>query len=336
MRVMRLSRQRPVEEKPLILTDVAVPEPGRGEIRIRVGACGVCHTDLHIVEGDLAARWLPLTPGHQIVGTVDEVGAGVEAHRAGERVGVPWLASACGKCSSCAAGKENLCDSISFTGYDVDGGFAEYALTREESAYPLPEGMPDEQAAPLLCAGVIGLRALRRSGIQRGGRIGLYGFGASAHLCIQIAAHWECESYVFTRDSGHKKHARELGAAWTGQPKDAPPRELDAAVLFAPAGWIVHEALRHLKKGGTLAIAGIHMSPIPEMPYELLNGERAITSVANSTRRDVTDLLRLAAEIPLRTAVTVFPLEQANEALLALKKSRIRGAAVLSMERSVP
>ena len=321
-------------ENPLEEAEIATPEAGRGELRLRVHACGVCHTDLHIVEGDLALPRLPLVPGHQIVGVVDLVGEGVSGWQVGERAGLPWLRSACGHCQFCLAGLENLCAEIRFNGFHADGGFAEYVVAPAEFTYRLPAGFDDTQAAPLLCAGVIGYRALRLSDIQPGGRLGLYGFGASAHVSIQVARHWGCQVYVFTRSEEHRQHARDLGAAWAGDARDAAPELLDSAVIFAPAGWIVPEALRALRPGGTVACAGIHMSDIPQMPYDLLYGERTLRTVANSTRRDVEELLQLAAEIPIRSDVEIFPLEAANNALARVKRSEVRGAAVLQVVES--
>jgi propanol-preferring alcohol dehydrogenase len=313
------------------MADLPVPEPGPGQIRLRVRACGVCHTDLHLVEGELDLPRLPVVPGHQIVGTVDSPGDGVTRFTRGDRVGVPWLYSTCGQCDYCRRGQENLCDNARFTGQHADGGFAEYTVVPAAFAYPIPEGFPDGQAAPLLCAGIIGYRSLRLSEIQPGGRLGLYGFGASAHVAIQIARHWGCEVYVFTRSAEHQRHALELGAAWVGQAQDAPPAALDSAITFAPAGWLVPEALRALRKGGTLAVNAIHMSPIPEMPYALIYGERTVRSVANSTRQDATGLLQLASEIPLHTDVELYPLEDANAVLQRLKRAEVQGAAVLQI-----
>jgi propanol-preferring alcohol dehydrogenase len=326
-----LRETRPAEDNPLILADLPVPEPGPGQIRLRVRACGVCHTDLHLVEGELDLPKLPVVPGHQIVGMVDTLGDGVTRFTRGDRVGVPWLYSTCGQCDYCRRGQENLCDNARFTGLHVDGGFAEYMVVPAAFAYPIPEGFPDEQAAPLLCAGIIGYRSLRLSEIQPGGRLGLYGFGASAHVTIQVARHWGCEVYVFTRGAEHQRHALALGAAWVGQAQDTPPAELDSAITFAPAGWLVPEALRVLRKGGTLAINAIHMSPIPEMPYALIYGERTVRSVANATRQDGIELLQLAAEIPIHTNVELYPLEDANAVLQRLKQAEVQGAAVLQI-----
>jgi propanol-preferring alcohol dehydrogenase len=309
--------------------EVPHPDVTPHHIRVRVNVCGLCHTDLHVVEGDLSLPKLPLIPGHQIVGAVDVCGEGVTAFRQGERVGVPWLYSTCGRCEYCLSGRENLCDRAAFTGYHADGGYAEYMVVHEDFAYRIPEGFPDLQAAPLLCAGVIGYRALRQSEIRKGGRIGLYGFGASAHIAMQVLKHWGCEVYVYTRSQHHRELAEELGAAWTGRAENRAPHGIDSAVIFAPAGQIVPLALKAIKKGGTLALAGIHMSPIPEMEYSTIYGERTLRSVANSTREDVRALLKLASEIPIRTEVQSFPLTEANEALLKLKRSEIRGSGVL-------
>lgn len=331
VKAMVLREPRPVEENPLTYVDLPKPVPAPGQVRLRVRTCGVCHTDLHLVEGEIALPKLPVVPGHQIVGQVDAVGTGVTRFHVGDRAGVPWLYSTCGRCDYCRRGLENLCDNARFTGQHVDGGFAEYMVVPAGFAYSIPIGFPDDQAAPLLCAGIIGYRSLRLSEIQPGGRLGLYGFGASAHVTIQVARHWGCEVYVFTRGAEHQRHALDLGAAWVGQAQDTPPAELDSAVTFAPAGWLVPEALRVLRKGGTLAINAIHMSPIPEMPYDLIYGERTVRSVTNLTRQDAEELLRLAASIPIRTDVELYPLQQANAVLQRLKESEIKGAAVLQI-----
>jgi propanol-preferring alcohol dehydrogenase len=329
MRAMLLERSRSVEENPLRLVELPVPEPSPGEIRVRVRACGVCHTDLHIAEGDLTLPKLPVVPGHQIVGTVDALGAGVNEFRQGDRVGVAWLYSACGECAYCGKGIENLCERARFTGFHADGGYAEAMVVPAAFAYALPGSFADLEAAPLLCAGVIGYRALKLSNLQPGGRLGLYGFGASAHMVLQIARHWNCEVCVFTRAEPHRQLARQLGAAWTGTADELPPGPLDAAIIFAPAGKLVPEALRALGKGGTLALAGITMSALPEMEYRLLYHERVLRSVANSTRDDARSLLQLAAQIPVRAEFEPFQLPEANRALLNLKHSKIRGAGVL-------
>ena len=329
MRAMQLHQPKPVEENPLTLVDLPIPEPGPGQVRIRVRVCGVCHTDLHTVEGELELPRLPIVPGHQIVGSVDALGEGASRFQPGDRVGVAWLNWTCGECTFCRQGLENLCVRARFTGLHADGGYEEYVVVDERFAYPLPPGFSDEEAAPLLCAGIVGYRSLRLSGIQPGGNLGLYGFGASAHLVIQVARHWDCQVYVFTRSPEHQALARQLGAVWVGRAEEQPPVPLDASVVFAPAGWIVPLALGHLRPAGTLAINAIHMSPIPEMPYQRIYQERVLRSVANLTREDADQFLRLAGEIPVRTEVETFPLEGANEVLKRLKASRIRGAAVL-------
>ena len=332
MKAMVLKEARPVEESPLEMMEVPAPTPGPEEIRIRIRACGVCHTDLHEVEGDLPLPKLPLIPGHEIVGVVEGVGSEVVRFRVGDRVGVPWLYSTCGKCDFCRRGLENLCENARFTGYHVDGGYAQYVVVPEAFAYRLPQGFSDVEATPLLCGGVIGYRALKLSEVRPGERLGLYGFGSSAHMVIQIARHWGCEVYVFTRSEEHRQHALELGAAWVGGAKDTPPHKLDSSIIFAPAGWIVPEALRVLRKGGTLALAGIHMTPIPEMDYEkYLYYEKVLRSVTAATREDGRELMELAGQIPIRTDTTLFKLEEANEALLMIKDSRISGAGVLKI-----
>lgn len=331
MKAMILREPKLAEENPLALADLPLPEPSLGQVRLRVQACGVCHTDLHLVEGEIPLPKLPVVPGHQIVGQVDALGRNVSRFAPGDRVGVPWLYSTCGRCEACQRGLENLCDNALFTGQHADGGFAQYMVVPAEFAYPIPEGFADEQAAPLLCAGIIGYRSLRLCEIEPGGRLGLYGFGASAHVTIQVARYWDCEVYVFTRSPDHQRHALDLGAAWAGQAQESPPGQLDSAITFAPAGWLVPEALRVLRKGGTLAINAIHMSPIPEMPYALIYGERTVRSVANATRQDAEELLQLAAEIPIRTEVELYPLLEANEVLKRLKRSEVQGAAVLQI-----
>ena len=321
-----------IESNPLEFTDVPKPEPGSGQVLVRVRACGVCRTDLHVIEGELSPRKSPVIPGHQIVGVIEAAGPGAGRYTTGTRVGVAWLHSTDGTCEFCRAAKENLCNNPSFTGYTADGGYAEYALADENFVYPIPEGFDDLKAAPLLCAGIIGFRALRLSGIARGGRLGLYGFGAAAHVAIQVARHWGAEVYASTRDERHQKLALELGAVWAGGTIAEPPQKLDSAIIFAPAGEIVPAALKALKKGGVLALGGIHMSPIPPLDYNLLYHERVVRSVANNTRQDGHDFLRVAAEIPIHTEIEVFPLREADRALNALKNDAIRGAAVLTLE----
>jgi len=333
MRAMVLERPGPVETRPLRLTELPDPVPGPGMLRIRVRACGVCRTDLHEVEGELAPRGGPCIPGHEIVGTVDAAGPGAGAQLpVGTRVGVPWLNSTCGACHHCREGRENLCEQARFTGYDVPGGYAQAVLAPEAFALPLPAGMADIAVAPLLCAGIIGYRALRLSEMRSGETLGLYGFGASAHLCIQIARAQGGTVFVFTRTPEHATLARALGAAWAGTAPETPPAPLQRAILFAPAGALVPEALRVLDRGGTVVLAGIHMSEIPPLDYaKHLYLEKTLRSVTAATRRDATELLELAACLPLRSEVETFPLADANEALLRLKRSEIRGAAVLTM-----
>ncbi len=333
MIAMQLAQPGPIEGEPLARVELPVPEIGPDELLVRVRVCGACHTDLHVCEGEIDLPKLPIVPGHQVVGTVEKVGEEACGFSVGDRVGIAWLHWACGECRFCQSGAENLCPEAKFTGLHVDGGFAEYTKVPAVFAYQIPEGYEDHEAAPLLCAGIIGYRALRRSRIERGGRLGLYGFGASAHIAIQVARHWDCEVYVFTRTPSHQELAAELGAAWVGQAQDDPPAKLDAAIIFAPAGWIVREALRVLEKGGTLALAGIYMSPVPELEYgKHLYHERTVTSVANATREDGRELLKLARRVRLRTQTEQFPLSEANHVLRMLKESRIRASAVFRID----
>lgn len=326
---MVLHAPQPAEDHPLRLEDLPQPEPAEGQIRVRVNTCGICHTDLHTIEGDLELPTLPIVPGHQIIGRIDAVGAGVKTLHEGDRVGVPWLYSTDQVCEFCLEGRENLCERAKFTGLHANGGYAEWVVVDAGFAYSLPEVFNDLHAAPLLCAGVIGYRSYRLSGARRGDRVGLYGFGASAHIVLQLARHEGCEVYVFTRSEQHRALAHQLGAAWTGSAHDTPPAKMDASIVFAPAGELVPQSLRVLRKGGTLALAGISMSAIPEFDYGLIYHEKVLRSVANSTRRDVRELLDLAAEAPIRIKVQEFALEQANDALAALKHSQINGAGVL-------
>lgn len=336
MKAMLLRQTGRAEDAPLQPLELSKPEPRDGEIVLRVRACGVCHTDLHIVEGEVAGK-LPIVPGHQIIGTVENVGAPFQARgeqiargsalpqlRTGDRLGIPWLHRTCGKCDFCRTGRENLCDVARFTGCDVNGGFAEYAVVPAEFAVRIPDAFDDAHAAPLLCAGIVGYRALRLSGVRPRQKLGLYGFGASAHIAIQVARHWHCEVFVSTRSAGHQQLARELGATL-----EIPENSLDAAIIFAPAGQLVPVALRALRKGGTLVLAGIHMSPIPEMNYELLYHERTVRSVANATRDDARQFMKLAGQIPVRTEAETFPLAKANDALVALKHSQLRAPAAV-------
>jgi propanol-preferring alcohol dehydrogenase len=331
MRAMLLQAPRPAEQNPLRMIDLPVPVPDAGQVRVRVRFCGVCHTDLHTVEGDLPLPALPVVPGHQVVGVVEAAGSQVGSVREGDRVGIPWLYSTDGTCQYCRSGRENLCEAARFTGYHVNGGYAEATVVAADFCYPLPNIFSDQHAAPLLCAGIIGYRSYRLSGIRPGERLGLYGFGASAHIVLQFARHLGCEVYVFTRAAAHRELATRLGAAWVGEAGAAPPEKLDAAIIFAPAGALVVDALRVLRKGATLALAGISMSSIPPLDYSLLYQERVVRSVANSTRQDAREFLELAAEVPVRTEIQLFALEHANQALQALKHSRIEGAAVLKI-----
>lgn len=329
MNALRLNHPGFAETLPLRMAEIPVPSPGPEQVLIKVRACGVCHTDLHLIEGDIHPPQLPITPGHQVVGEVTALGHGVADMSIGDRVGVPWLHAACGTCDFCQREQENLCPRARFTGFHTDGGFAQYLLAQAAYILPLHPDLTDEQAAPLLCAGIIGYRSLRRAGVQPADRLGLFGFGASAHLAIQVAHHWNCEVYVFTRSHAHQEHARQLGAAWAGDAEMEPPKQLDRAILFAPSGALVHHALARLRPGGSLAINAIHLSPIPELPYHLIYGERNLCSVANATYQDGVEFLRLAVEIPVRADVQLYPFQQAGQALLDLKHSRITGEAVL-------
>jgi len=329
MKALRLHTPALAERSPLQSDKVPVPRPGPGQARIKVSVCGVCHTDLHIVEGEIHPPGLPLTPGHQVVGLIDALGRGVKGRKTGQRVGVPWLYSACGTCEFCQRGEENLCPNAKFTGFHVNGGYAQYMLADARYVLPLPPALSDEQAAPLLCAGIVGYRSLRKAEIQPGEHVGLFGFGGSAHLCIQVLRHWGCRVSVFTRDFSHQDHARELGAAWAGTAGQNPGRPLDRAVIFAPAGGLVVRALELLRPGGTVAINAIHMSDIPSFPYQSIYGERTLRSVANATYRDGQEFLALAVEAGIEATVNLYPLDEANLALQDLKASRFNGEAVL-------
>jgi propanol-preferring alcohol dehydrogenase len=329
---MVLEECKSIDQKPLKLLEIPEPVPVRNEIRIKIKACGVCHTDLHTVEGELPLPKMPIVPGHEIVGIVDELGEECHRYKKGERVGVAWLYSSCGLCKFCKMGLENLCENAKFTGFHVNGGYEEYMIVREDYAYPIPDNFSDENAAPLLCAGIIGYRSFRLSNIKPGQKLGLFGFGASAHIVIQIANVLGCDVYVFTRSEKHREHARKLGAKWVGDARDICPEKLDSAIIFAPAGWIVREALKSLDRAGILVINAIHMSSIPELSYNLLWHERKIMSVANVTREDAEQFLKIAGRIPIETEVRLFKLEDANVALELMKKSEIEGAAVLRIE----
>lgn len=320
--------------QPLVPRELPIPEPGPGQVLLRVRACGVCRTDLHIVDGELPNPKLPLILGHQIVGEVVQKGPGAERYQIGQRVGVPWLGWTCGECRFCQSGRENLCDRARFTGYTLDGGYAEYAVADERYCFPIPEDYPDEQAAPLLCAGLIGYRALRFTAGAR--RLGFYGFGAAAHILTQVAV-WQGRAvYAFTRpdDVEGQAFARSLGAVWAGGSDQLPPEPLEAALIFAPVGALVPQALRAVEKGGVVVCAGIHMSDIPSFPYALLWEERVIRSVANLTRQDGEEFLQLAPQVPVHTQVQLYPLSEANQALEDLRTGRVRGAAVLVITQS--
>jgi propanol-preferring alcohol dehydrogenase len=329
MKAVRLESPDPIENAPLKLVDLPKPTYQSHQLLVKVSACGLCHTDLHTVEGEIIPPRYPITPGHQVVGQISERGDHVSDWQVGERVGIPWLYRACGTCAFCKRGEENLCPEAEFTGFHQDGGYADYLVVDADYCLQIPDAISDALAAPLLCAGIIGYRSLRKADVNPGERLGLVGFGASAHLAIQVAKFWNCEVYVFTRSSGHRELARELGAAWVGGIEDHAPEALDRAILFAPIGDLVPQILRKLRPGGTLAINAIHLSPIPELPYSLIYGERTLRSVANATYQDGVEFLALAAEIPITATTQMYPLKDANEALLDLKERRIDGAGVL-------
>jgi len=315
--------------KDLSLREMDLPEPGAEQVLLRVHACAVCRTDLHVIDGELSDPKIPLIPGHEIVGTVATVGAAVTRFKVGDRLGVPWLGWTCGECSFCREGQENLCDRAKFTGYTLDGGYAEYAVADQRFCFPIPEEYSDIEAAPLLCAGLIGYRSLVKAG--NGSRLGIYGFGAAAHIVAQVANYQKREIYAFTRpgDSEAQQFALSLGAVWAGSSDELPPVKLDAAIIFAPVGALITQALKAVRKGGTVVSGGIHMSDIPSFPYALLWEERSICSVANLTRRDGAEFMQLAPKVPVRTQVETFALAEANEALQRLRSGRIHGAAVL-------
>ncbi len=329
MRAQLLRTPAPANTSPLEWTELPDPQPGPRQVAIRVSACAVCHTDLHTVEGELSVPQLPIVPGHQVVGEVVALGPDAAGWSIGDRAGVFWLHDACGVCAFCRRGDENLCPNAEFTGLHRNGGYAEYIIAQADYALRIPDGFDDVHAAPLLCAGIIGYRSLRKADVQPGETIGLFGFGASAHLAVQVARHWNCRVFVFTRGAAHREHARSLGVEWTGAASDAPPAPLDRAIIFAPSGPLVPAALEQLRPGGTLAINAISMSDIPALPYSRLYGERTIRSVANATRRDAAEFLDLAARIPIRVTARAFELKEANEVLRLLKESKLDGAAVL-------
>ena len=330
MRAFALSAPGPIETDPLRADSRATPSPGPAEILVRVSACGVCRTDLHIVEGDLPLVRSPIVPGHQVVGRVERAGAAARRFRIGDRVGIAWLRRTCGVCDACRRGRENLCEGAEFTGYHADGGFADYAVAPEAFAYAIPPIFDDGEAAPLLCAGIIGYRALKLAEVAPGGRLGIYGFGASAHVTLQVARARGCDVFVCTREPSHRELARRLGATWVGDVGDPMPAKADGTIIFAPAGELVPTALRNLARGGTLALAGIYMTPVPSLDYERdLFYERTVRSVTANTRADGEELLAEAARIPIRPATTTFPLAEANRALALLKRAGFAGAGVL-------
>ena len=332
MRAMTLRRPAPIESSPLVLAELPTPQPGEGEILVRVATCGVCRTDLHVCEGDLAPKHEHIVPGHEVVGVVERSGPGCSRFATGARVGIAWLRETCGVCSYCRKGRENLCPNARFTGWDHDGGYAEFATVREDFAYGIPDAIDDVHAAPLLCAGIIGYRAIKRAGVVPGASVGLYGFGGSAHLTIQVLKHWDCRVFVMSRGGVHTTLAKELGADWVGEASDAPPAPLDAAILFAPAGELVPSALRALDRGGILAVAGIYLTPIPKLDYEReLFYEKELRSVTANTRDDGREFLEIAGAIPIKTFTVEVALADANRALTALKHDEVRGAAVLRM-----
>ena len=332
MTAMVLEAPARIDEAPLAERVRRIPGVAPGELLLRVEACAVCRTDLQLAEGDLEARMLPVVPGHQVVGVVEQIGEGVSGWSVGERAAVTWLAGTCGVCGFCTSGRENLCLIGRFTGWDRDGGFAAFTTVQADYAFPLPDGLKPDDAAPLLCGGVIGYRSLKRSGIQAGGRLGLFGYGASAHLALQVARYWGCEVYVFTRSQKEQERALATGATWAGGYTDTPEAPLDAAITFAPVGEVVIAALSALDRGGVVAINAIHLDRIPQFSYDLLWWEREVRSVANVTRQDAREFLQLARTIPIRTDIETFPLSAANEALRRLKQGSLSGTAVLVPE----
>ncbi len=333
MHAQILKTPAPVENHPLLFTEVPTPEPAADEVLVRVSVCGICRTDLHVLEGELPPKLPAVIPGHQVVGAIVQKGANANQYPVGTRVGIPWLHRTCGICEYCRRGRENLCENALFTGYTSNGGYAEYISAPEAFVYPIPDGFDDVAAAPLLCAGIIGFRALRLSGLEKGDTLGIYGFGAAGHVAIQVARYWGLRVVVCTREARHQKLAQELGAEWVGGAYDAPPVRMNAAIIFAPAGELVPVALATLKKAGTLVLGGIHMSPVPSFPYDLLYHERMVRSVANNTRQDGIDFLQLAAQIPIHTQTQTFALEETNQALAALKHDAIRGAGVVRVSK---
>ncbi len=333
MKTMVLENIAPIDTSPLKLKEVETPQPAAGQVRIKVSCCGICRTDLHVIEGELPQQKLPVIPGHQIVGVVDAVGERCNRLKEGNRVGIAWLRGTCGQCRFCRSGRENLCESQRFTGYHADGGFSQYALVREDFAYEIPEQFEDVEAAPLLCAGIVGYRSLKRAELPDGGTLAIYGFGSSAHVIIQIALNRGCDVYVVTRGESHRKLAKAMGAKWVGAAAEDMPVKTDSSIIFAPAGELVPPALEKLRKGGTLSLAGIYMTPIPKMDYEKhVFYERDIQSVTANTRADGRELLAEAAKIPIRPRTTTYPLAEANRALQDLKNDKIDGSGVLIVE----
>jgi propanol-preferring alcohol dehydrogenase len=333
MKAMVLYERKPIEESPLVLKEIIDPEPGKGEVRVKIKACGVCRTDLHVIEGELPPAKTPIIPGHEIVGIVDRLGEGSSRFKIGDRIGIAWLRHTCGTCIYCQANQENLCENSFFTGYHADGGYAEYAVVPQDFAYPIPEIFSDSEATPLLCAGIVSFHALRRSRIKPGERLGLYGFGSSAHIIMQVALHWGCKTFVATRGEEHKKLAKEMGAVWVGDVYAEFPEKMDSSIIFAPAGELVPPALHSLRKGGTLALGGIYMTPIPSLDYEkYIFYERDLRSVTANTRQDGIDFLKEASEIPIKPTITTFPLEEANTVLQIIKGKGLKGTGVLIME----
>jgi alcohol dehydrogenase, propanol-preferring len=335
MNAYRFFTPREIEEKPLRLVDLPIPVPGAGQVLVKVLACGVCRTDLHTVEGEIHPPRLPLTLGHQVVGIIEKRGDDANTPKGvgvGSRVGIPWLYSACGQCDFCKRGQENLCSKARFTGFHTDGGYADYILADSRYVLPIPNSLSNHQAAPLLCAGIVGYRALKKADIQHGEHVGLFGFGASAHLCIQVLHSWGCAVSVFTRSLGHQDHARDLGAVWSGVAGQNPGKWLDRAVIFAPAGALAVRALELVRPGGTVAINAIHMSDIPSFPYQSIYGERTLRSVANATYDDGVEFLKLAEKIKIKSTLSAYPLSAANQALADIKHSRINGEAVLAID----
>ncbi|MEO0137334.1 MAG: zinc-dependent alcohol dehydrogenase family protein [candidate division WOR-3 bacterium] len=332
MKAMILEQQAPLESEPLKLKEIALPEPKDNEIRLKINVCGVCRTDLHIVEGELPPHKMPVIPGHQIVGRVDKLGKGAKNYKLGDRVGIPWLYKTCGKCRFCRSGRENLCDNPMFTGYDADGGFAEYVVVHEDFAYLLPENYSDSEVAPLLCAGVIGYQAFKATGLKNSGRLGLFGFGSSAHILLQVCNHLGIETYVVSRTEKELKLAQRLGARWTGRIDDEMGTLLDAVIVFAPSGELLVKALKKIDKGGIVVSAGIYTTPLPGFDYSHIYPEKTLTSVAHTSRDNVREFLNLAGKFKIRTEINEYKLEDANQALLNIKYSRVSGSSVLIIQ----